>query len=268
MIERECLECKGPLLVYLSDKRKTCSTKCMGKIQSRRQFGSSNPNWKGGSSSKEGVSRYNKRYRKTHRTGCIICKRLCYGKVCRGCRGVLERKKINLICKWCNKDFSVIPAKKDQQYCLKDCYDKAQDKKIKKTCQKCSNSFSVPPCYKYQKYCTIRCRDGSKIGEDNPNWKGGKTPLNHEIRTSKEYRLWREAVFERDGYSCTCCNKVGGYREVHHKNPFSNILLRNNINSVKEAKICKELWKINNGITVCVDCHTDIDEYRFGGNVK
>ena len=37
-------------------------------------------------------------------------------------------------------------------------------------------------------------------------WKGGITPINRAIRTSTEYKLWRKAVFERDGYACIWCH--------------------------------------------------------------
>src|SRR5665213_3621749 len=32
---------------------------------------------------------------------------------------------------------------------------------------------------------------GKLIGEKNPQWKGGITPINKRIRTSREYKLWR-----------------------------------------------------------------------------
>jgi len=42
-------------------------------------------------------------------------------------------------------------------------------------------------------------------GENNPSWKGGKTPLNFALRSSVEYAQWRSAVFERDNYTCVRC---------------------------------------------------------------
>lgn len=39
-------------------------------------------------------------------------------------------------------------------------------------------------------------------GENTSNWKGGITPINNRIRRKIEYRLWREAVFARDSWTC------------------------------------------------------------------
>jgi hypothetical protein len=39
-------------------------------------------------------------------------------------------------------------------------------------------------------------------GADSGRWKGGITPINVKIRTSKEYKEWRKEVFCRDKYTC------------------------------------------------------------------
>ncbi len=44
-----------------------------------------------------------------------------------------------------------------------------------------------------------------KCGEQHPLWKGGVTPENIKARHSIEYRLWREAVFARDNWTCQYC---------------------------------------------------------------
>ena len=31
-----------------------------------------------------------------------------------------------------------------------------------------------------------------------------------ELRTSKQYEIWRKSVFERDGYTCQKCHQLGG----------------------------------------------------------
>src|SRR3990167_6427585 len=57
--------------------------------------------------------------------------------------------------------------------------------------------------------------------QNNPNWKGGITPINHKIRSSLEYRLWRKSVFERDGYACIWCGQIGGQLHADHIKPFA-----------------------------------------------
>jgi hypothetical protein len=95
-------------------------------------------------------------------------------------------------------------------------------------------------------------------GENASRWEGGITPLNKMIRESWEYREWVIAVFIRDNYTCQKCKTRGGYLEAHHIKLFSLILKEYNILTLEDAKNCKELWDIDNGITYCVDCHKDI----------
>ena len=95
-----------------------------------------------------------------------------------------------------------------------------------------------------------------------PNWKGGITDFNMQIRTLLEYKTWRNLCFEQDNYTCQGCKKFGGDLEVHHKISFSNILGVNSITTVEEAIKCKDLWDINNGITYCKLCHSKVDKYR------
>ncbi len=141
--------------------------------------------------------------------------------------------------------------------------------KVKIICEICGKIEEVEPGCKGQKTCSNKCKGIANIGEQNPNWKNGATTLSHKIRDLREYKIWRKSIFERDDYRCVHCKKRGGDKEAHHKDKsFADILSSNNVVSVKDAKLCEELWDINNGETVCVDCHIDIDEYRFGGNVK
>lgn len=88
------------------------------------------------------------------------------------------------------------------------------------------------------------------IGEKNRHWKGGITPINEKIRKSIEYRLWRECIFKRDNYTCTCCKekeKVSGRLEAHHIKPF--------------AQFPELRFAIDNGQTLCKECHKKTDTY-------
>jgi hypothetical protein len=89
---------------------------------------------------------------------------------------------------------------------------------------------------------------GKNAGSRSPNWKGGITPINHGIRHSREFKLWREAVFKRDNYTCVWCgirNGVGvGKTIVLHPD------------HIKPFALYPELrFAIDNGRTLCVDCH-------------
>lgn len=47
-------------------------------------------------------------------------------------------------------------------------------------------------------------------GRNHWNWKGGISPLHCRIRASKEYKLWRTAVFQKDSYTCVFCGERNG----------------------------------------------------------
>lgn len=87
-------------------------------------------------------------------------------------------------------------------------------------------------------------------GELGANWQGGKTPANTKIRNSPEYKLWREAVFKRDGFMCVWCGEKGGILNADHIKPFSLF---------PELRLA-----IDNGRTLCIDCHKKTNTYLCG----
>lgn len=101
----------------------------------------------------------------------------------------------------------------------------------------------------------FRKEDIRITGENNPFWKGGITPINHKIRVSSEYQLWRVAVFTRDDYTCQMCGKRGGKLCAHHTKSFSEY---------PELR-----FAIDNGETLCLECHKQTENYgRKGWNRK
>lgn len=87
----------------------------------------------------------------------------------------------------------------------------------------------------------------SKTGEKHWNWKGGITPINNRIRKTSEYKLWRKSVFERDNYTCIWCGYKGNKIQADHIKPFA---------------LFPELrFAIDNGRTLCIDCHKTTDTY-------
>ncbi len=89
----------------------------------------------------------------------------------------------------------------------------------------------------------------------HPNFNGWITPLYHQIRTCFKYRQWRSDVFTRDNFTCQECGKKGGTLNSHHIKEFNIIIRENNIKKLEQALNCEELWNINNGITLCKECH-------------
>jgi len=85
---------------------------------------------------------------------------------------------------------------------------------------------------------------GRYCGKDNPNWKGGISPINVKLRNSDKGRDWRLEIFKRDNYTCQICNKRGTYLIAHHIKSFADY---------PELR-----FDINNGITLCEECHKEI----------
>ena len=93
-------------------------------------------------------------------------------------------------------------------------------------------------------------------GENNGNWKGGISETNHLVRESGDYKSWRTSVFQRDNYICQECNLKGGW----------SIKLKRRIliqaDHIKPFSLFPELrFDINNGRTLCVDCHKKTPTY-------
>ncbi len=97
-------------------------------------------------------------------------------------------------------------------------------------------------------------------GANSYLWKGGITPLVMQIRGCLEYRQWRTDVFVRDNYTCQDCGACNGNGKkiilnADHIKTFSTIFSENQISSLEEAVACSEFWDLDNGRTLCLDCH-------------
>ena len=96
---------------------------------------------------------------------------------------------------------------------------------------------------------------GYNGGEEHYNWKGGISSTNRKIRQIKEYQLWRYEIFTRDNYTCQECGIRGCYLEAHHIIAFAKLIQKYGVKNLEQARICKELWEMKNGQTLCLDCH-------------
>jgi hypothetical protein len=51
------------------------------------------------------------------------------------------------------------------------------------------------------------------------------------------------------------CSVMGCFLEAHHLEQFKIILMLYGIKNLKEARECSKLWDIDNGQTLCIECH-------------
>lgn len=99
---------------------------------------------------------------------------------------------------------------------------------------------------------TIEKRVSKFRGKNHHFWKGGVTPINERIRKSKEYKIWRTAVFERDNYTCIWCGSRSGYGKA----------IELNADHIKPFSLFPELrFAIDNGRTLCKSCHKKTSTY-------
>ncbi len=88
-------------------------------------------------------------------------------------------------------------------------------------------------------------------GKNHKWWKGGISRGYKEKYYSAKYKQWRLKVFTRDNFICQGCQKIGGYLTSHHIKSW--------------AKYPKLRFEINNGITLCENCHKKTDNYKGKG---
>jgi hypothetical protein len=94
-------------------------------------------------------------------------------------------------------------------------------------------------------------------------WNKG-TGVTHWLENFKhlpEYKLWRKSVFERDNYTCQDCKNSNCYLQAHHNKSRAEIFKQFNILTLNDALACKELWDVNNGLTLCKKCHKKTKSY-------
>ena len=89
----------------------------------------------------------------------------------------------------------------------------------------------------------------NNCGNKHWNWKGGVTLENKKIRNSMEMRLWREAVFARDNWTCQKYGIKGGKLHPHHIQNF--------------VQFPKLRFAIDNGITLSEKAHKEFHK-RYG----
>ncbi|MCK4500257.1 HNH endonuclease [Candidatus Babeliales bacterium] len=114
-------------------------------------------------------------------------------------------------------------------------------KHSKETKEKISNSHKGKKLSKEHKKKLSEAHKGQIV------WNKGISKYSSKIkrfRNSNEYKKWRIKIYNRDNFTCQVCGQVGKKLHAHH------------IKSV--AKYFELRLDINNGITLCDECHKEI----------
>ena len=121
---------------------------------------------------------------------------------------------------------------------------------------------TVTSCGCYSKEITQTMRiprliesNKERSGENHPNWDPTKSNKERYIQRKFATTVLRNKTFERDNYTCQCCNKTNTVLNAHHILPFSKYL---------ELR-----YDINNLITLCKSCHVSYhSKYKKDINLK
>lgn len=162
-------------------------------------------------------------------------------------------KHIKTKCDYCGKNIIVYNSVKKlnkKHFCDSICYHTSTRNKKELICKICGKSYMTHKSHikhRGSSYCSRKCMGEGitkfRSGENNHAWKGGKSPINRRLRAGKKWKVWREAIFKRDDYTCKNCGEKGGLLHPHHIKKFADFPdLR---------------FDINNGITLCITCHKD-----------
>lgn len=157
------------------------------------------------------------------------CSKECSNSAKTGIPNLKKRKGENRNCKECGKEFYALPSQVKKgwgHFCSMECQGKDRSK-------------NKTPWNK-GKACP------GMAGVNNPAWKGGTATEYELIKGSREYKLWRKSVYERDFYTCQSCGarpdrKAGIKIHAHHILSF--------------ADFPHKRTDIANGVTLCKDCH-------------
>ncbi len=114
-----------------------------------------------------------------------------------------------------------------------------------------------------------------RIGANATAWKGGKLSVNARVKFYVFRQGWYRRVFERDSFKCTQC---GSNKKIdaHHKVAISKLIKQALIGKHFETDDEKYLYLITqedildrlleNGVTLCRECHRKIHGYKWGSH--
>lgn len=166
-------------------------------------------------------------------------------------------------CLECKKEFNYYPSRSSGKYCSSKCAFSSKEwrnkqrlsKLGKKHTEESRKKMSILRKGKKQskQWIENRFKSLKKYYESRKY----KTDEYIRLKNSKDMIDWRNKIFKRDNFTCqNCGDNSGGNLNAHHIISFRTIyeeynILNKNIN----------LFDLENGITMCEDCHKKTDTY-------
>ena len=189
------------------------------------------------------------------------------------CRDCYDKKRarpesyVTKICPFCESEFTVHKCHIERGggiYCSVSCARSGSPTRkrtrVKVVCENCNSEFEkhrseIKKNVHDKNFCSPECWYEYNQGDNHYGYEGGQNE-----RINAEYHEWRKSVIERDHGYCRLCHSQERL-EVHHIHRFA---------------IYPDMrWDIQNGITLCHDCHVGfrnkeedyIDELMFIASV-
>lgn len=182
---------------------------------------------------------------------------------------VYEVKRIIVKCSVCGKNIETTESRKSirkNMVCSNECKKKLlsnikSKEMIELDCPICKKTFKVHP-YRMKSCnsitCSVSCASKLQLldKKNHPMYNENITDDERiDRRKLKENVQWRNSVLEKDVYTCDICGSYGGKLNAHHLNGY---------HWDKENRL-----NVNNGITLCSDCHKDFHKtYGNKNNTK
>lgn len=144
----------------------------------------------------------------------------------------------NKKCTVCNKEYYIrFDRAEKSKYCSKKCW---SERRVLNKCEYCGNDIKS---YYGKKYCSRKCSLLAMVGNKAPRWIDGKSLERDRARLGNKLKEWRKLVFNRDSYTCQHCGDKK-YLHAHH--------------IVEWAKDESKRFILDNGVTLCVECHSKV----------
>lgn len=150
-------------------------------------------------------------------------------------------------CEVCGTSFRAVKdyEGRKQRFCGKECWTKRVVLEGR-NCRACGIAVG-----RSKTYCSKACAVQHMVGPNSAAYIDGKAAeRNHYRKESPQLAKWRVAVFKRDNYTCQQCAGKGGDLHAHHLKPYA---------THAELRLV-----LDNGLTLCVECHSRVHGRNLG----